>query len=86
MGSKYHLVQAPQSILKDEQAMKAMKDAGCTMRVLTWEEKVKWANAITDIPNERAAEINKAGIARGRGEGLLHEPEGARGQIPAGVV
>jgi len=51
--------------MKDEQAMKAMKDAGCTVRVLTWEEKVKWANAITDIPNERAAEINKAGAPGG---------------------
>jgi TRAP-type C4-dicarboxylate transport system substrate-binding protein len=65
VGSKYHLVQAPQSIMKDEQAMKAMKDAGCTVRTLTWDEKVKWANAITDIPNERAAEINKAGMPGG---------------------
>jgi len=25
------------------------------------EEKVKWANALPDIPNEKTAEINKAG-------------------------
>jgi len=62
VGSKYHLVQTPLSAIKDEQAMKSMKDTGCMVRTLTWEEKVKWANAISDIPKERMAEINKAGM------------------------
>jgi branched-chain amino acid transport system ATP-binding protein len=26
------------------------------------EEKVKWANALPDIPSEKTAEINKAGV------------------------
>ncbi len=62
VGSKYHLVQTPISNQKDEQAKKIMKDAGCTVRALTWDEKVKWANSLPDIPKERIAEINKAGM------------------------
>jgi len=38
-----------------------MKASGANVRSLSDEEKVKWANALPDIPNERTAEINKAG-------------------------
>ncbi len=62
VGSKYHLVQTPISTIKDEEAKKIMKDTGCTVRSLTWEEKVKWANSLPEIPKERIAEISKAGM------------------------
>ena len=62
VGKQYHLVQTPLGAAKSERSVKAMKDAGCTVRTLTWEEKVKWANALPDIPNQRIAEINKAGM------------------------
>ncbi len=61
VGKQYHLVQTPLAVAKAERAFKTMKDSGCTVRALTWEEKVKWANAISNIPKERAAEISKAG-------------------------
>ena len=38
---------------------------GRATRIVPWEEKVKWAQALTDIPNERAPEINKAGMPGG---------------------
>lgn len=62
VGRQYHLVQTPLGVAKGERSVKAMKDAGCTVRTLTWEEKVKWANALPDIPKDRIAEINKAGM------------------------
>lgn len=65
VGKQYHLVQTPLGAAKGERSVKAMKDAGCTVRNLTWEEKVKWANALPDIPKDRAAEITKAGMPGG---------------------
>jgi TRAP-type C4-dicarboxylate transport system substrate-binding protein len=62
VASQYHIVQTPLAMAKDEAAFKTMRDAGSTVRTLSWEEKVKWANAIPDIPNQRAAEITKAGM------------------------
>ena len=62
VASRYHLVQTPLAMAKDEAAFKTMKDTGSTIRTLSWEEKVKWANALPDIPNQRAAEISKAGL------------------------
>ncbi len=62
VGSQYHLVEAPRALAKEEAALKTMKETGCTVRALSWEEKVKWANSIADIPHERMAEINKAGL------------------------
>lgn len=62
VGKQYHLVQTPLGVAKGERSVKAMKDAGCTVRTLTWEEKVKWANALPDIPKARMAEISKAGM------------------------
>ena len=62
VASQYHIVQTPLAMAKDEAAFKTMRDAGSTVRTLSWEEKVKWANAIPDIPNQRAAEITKGGM------------------------
>jgi len=39
-----------------------MKDAGCTIREMSWDEKVRWANALTNIPKEKAEEIKKGGL------------------------
>jgi TRAP-type C4-dicarboxylate transport system substrate-binding protein len=62
VGSQYHLIQTPLAQAKDDRAFQTMKDTGCKVQTLTWDEKVKWANALTDIPHDRIAEINKAGM------------------------
>jgi len=55
-------VQTEASQIKSDNSIKSMKDAGTTVRELSWEEKVKWANALTNIPKEKAAEISAAGL------------------------
>lgn len=62
VASQYHLVQTPKVIEKNEAALKTIKETGGTVRVLSWEEKVKWANALPNIPEQRMAEITKAGL------------------------
>ncbi len=62
VGREYTKVQTEGSQIKAEQAIQAMKNAGTTVRELSWDEKVKWANALTNIPRERAEEIKKAGL------------------------
>jgi TRAP-type C4-dicarboxylate transport system substrate-binding protein len=62
VGREYTKVQTEASQVKGEQAVQAMKDAGTTVRELSWDEKVKWANALTNIPRERAEEIRKTGL------------------------
>ena len=62
VGAQYHLIQPPLAIAKLDKSYKIMEETGCTVRELTWEEKVKWANALPNIPKERAAEITKAGM------------------------
>ena len=62
VGREYTKVQTEASQVKAEQAIEAMKAAGTTVRELSWDEKVKWANALTDIPRERAEEIRKSGL------------------------
>ncbi len=62
VGREYTKVQTEASQVKGEQAIEAMKAAGTTVRELSWDEKVKWANALTNIPKERAEEIRKAGL------------------------
>ena len=62
VGREYTKVQTEASQVKGEQSIEAMKAAGTTVRELSWDEKVKWANALTNIPKERAEEIRKAGL------------------------
>jgi TRAP-type C4-dicarboxylate transport system substrate-binding protein len=62
VGREYTKVQTEASQVKAEQAIEAMKAAGTTVRELSWDEKVKWANALTNIPKERAEEIRKTGL------------------------
>ena len=62
VASQYHIVQTPLAMVKDEAAFQTMKEKGSTIRTLAWEEKAKWANALPDLPSQRAAEISKAGL------------------------
>ena len=62
VGKEYTKVQTEASHIKGGQAIQAMKDAGCTIREMSWDEKVKWANALPNIPKERAEEIRKTGL------------------------
>jgi TRAP-type C4-dicarboxylate transport system substrate-binding protein len=62
VGREYTKVQTEASQTKGEQAIQSMKNAGTNVRELSWEEKVKWANALTNIPKEKADEIRKAGL------------------------
>jgi TRAP-type C4-dicarboxylate transport system substrate-binding protein len=62
VGREYTKVQTEASQVKSENAIKLMQDAGTTVRELSWEEKVKWANALTNIPKEKAAEISATGM------------------------
>jgi TRAP-type C4-dicarboxylate transport system substrate-binding protein len=62
VGKEYTKVQTEASQIKAEQSIQAMKDAGTTVRELSWEEKVKWANALSNIPKEKAAEIKATGM------------------------
>ena len=61
VGKEFTEVQTKMANTKGEASVAAMKAAGVTVRSLSMEEKVKWANALSDIPNEKTAEINKAG-------------------------
>src|SRR4030043_49588 len=62
VGKEYTKVQTEASHIKGEQANQSMKDAGCTIREMSWEEKVNWANALSNIPKQKAEEIKKAGF------------------------
>lgn len=61
VGKEFTEVQTKMAADKGKASVETMKAAGVNVRSLSWEEKVKWANALSDIPNERTAEINKAG-------------------------
>jgi len=62
VGKQYHHVETKAALAKLESSFKAMRDSGCEVREMTWDEKVKWANALPNIPKERAEEINKTGL------------------------
>jgi len=61
VGKEFTAVEPRMAAEKGKASIETMKAAGATVRSLSDSEKVKWANALTDIPNERTAEINKAG-------------------------
>lgn len=61
VGREFTEVQTKMAADKGIASVATMKAAGATVRSLSMEEKVKWANALPDIPNEKTAEINKAG-------------------------
>jgi len=61
VGKEYTEVESKAAAEKALKSVDTMKAAGATVRSLSDAEKVKWANALPDIPNQRTAEINKAG-------------------------
>lgn len=61
VGKEFTAVQTKMVSDKGKASVETMKAAGVNVRSLSDEEKVKWANALSDIPNERTAEINKVG-------------------------
>ena len=61
-GREYTKLQTEASQIKGDNSIKAMKEAGTTVRELSWEEKVRWANALPNIPKEKAAEISATGL------------------------
>jgi len=61
VGKEFTAVQTKMAADKGKASIETMKAAGVTVRSLSNIEKAKWANSLTDIPNERTAEINKAG-------------------------
>lgn len=61
VGKEFTTVQPTMGAKKGKASIETMQAAGATVRSLSDAEKVKWANALSDIPNERIAEINKAG-------------------------
>jgi TRAP-type C4-dicarboxylate transport system substrate-binding protein len=61
VGREYTETETRMAVEKGNASIATMKAAGVNVRSLSTQEKVKWANALTDIPNEKTAEINKAG-------------------------
>lgn len=61
VGREFTTVQPTMGNEKAAASLATMKAGGANVRSLSDEEKVKWAMALPDIPNERTAEINKAG-------------------------
>lgn len=61
VGREFTTVQTTMGSEKAAASLATMKAAGANVRSLSEEEKAKWAMALPDIPNERTAEINKAG-------------------------
>ena len=61
VGKEYTEVESKAAMEKGLKSVEIMKAAGVNVRSLSDAEKAKWANALSDIPNERTAEINKAG-------------------------
>jgi TRAP-type C4-dicarboxylate transport system substrate-binding protein len=62
VGREYTKLQTEASQVKSDSSIKAMKEAGTTVRELSWEEKVRWADALPNIPKEKAAEISATGL------------------------
>ena len=61
VGKEYTDAESKAVAEKQQRSIDIMKAAGVNVRSLSDAEKVKWANALPDIPNQRTAEIKKAG-------------------------
>jgi TRAP-type C4-dicarboxylate transport system substrate-binding protein len=61
VGKEFTEVESKAALEKSQKSVEIMKAAGVNVRALSDAEKAKWANALPDIPNQRTAEINKAG-------------------------
>lgn len=61
VGKEFTAVESKMVATKQNASLETMRKSGATVKSLSPAEKVVWANALTDIPNERTAEIKKAG-------------------------
>ena len=61
VGREYVEVVSKRTAAQEQRSIDAMKAAGVNIRSLSDAEIVKWANALPEIPSQRAAEIRKAG-------------------------
>lgn len=61
VGREFTAVESKMVATKGNASLDTMKKSGATVKSLSQEQKVIWANALTDIPNERTTEIKKAG-------------------------
>ncbi len=62
VSNDYHYVETKAALAKLDRSFKAMEAAGCKVVEMSWEEKVKWANSLPNIPKERATEIDEMGL------------------------
>ncbi len=62
VGKEYTAVESKAANEKGTRSVKTMEEAGVAVRSLNWDEKVKWAKALPNIPKERAAEISETGM------------------------
>lgn len=61
VGKEYTEVEAKAVADKARKSLDAMKAAGTNIRTLSDAERATWAKSLPDIPNQRVAEIRKAG-------------------------
>lgn len=61
VGKEYVDVVAKRTIEQEQRGIDTMKATGVNVRTLSEAERAKWANALPDIPNQRVAELKKAG-------------------------
>ena len=61
VGKEYVDVVTKRTIEQEQRGIDTMKATGVNVRSLSDAERVKWANALPDIPNQRVAELKKAG-------------------------
>lgn len=82
VGREFTEVQTKMGADKGRASIETIKTSGGTVRALSMEEKAKWANALSDIPNEKIAEINKAGQPGKAVSAYLKALESAGVQMP----
>jgi C4-dicarboxylate-binding protein DctP len=62
VGKEYNEVEAKAAQEKQERCIKTMKTAGVNLFDVPFEEKVRWANMMPNIPDEKAKEADKKGM------------------------
>ncbi len=62
VGKEYTEVESTAARDKGERSIATIKSSGGTVDALSWDEKVKWAKALPNIPKQRADEIGKTGM------------------------
>lgn len=62
VGREYAKVEAEASLAKKNLALDTMRRVGVRIHTLPFEEQVKWANMMPDLPNEKASEAEQRGM------------------------